>query len=205
MKETSTISSFKPFSLTQLAAISGSVWLIDKKMKVIQQNQEGRILSKFWRGKSFTEGEKFNFDTNSDSFSILIEKVQKCLSKMESSDFEFRMNCNDFEHGLWKVIIRPVNSLYNEKVTALIQILDISSMEKKISKIQLENQLLKELALKPSHILRSPLSSILGLLELIDEDELGEENQKYFSYLKPLAKELDDVIRSNAKKISIFD
>ncbi|MFT6895293.1 MAG: hypothetical protein ACJAWX_002911, partial [Algoriphagus sp.] len=51
----------------------------------------------------------------------------------------------------------------------------------------------------------SPLSSMLGLLDLIDPNQLDFENQKYFSYLKPLAKKLDEVIRTNAKQISSFD
>lgn len=205
MKETSAISSFKPFSLTQLSAISGSVWLIDQKMKVIQQNLEGRILSKSWRGKSFSEGEKFKFNSDSSCFSILTDKVKNCLLSGESADFEFRLETKDCEIGLWKVIIKPVNNLYRENVTAFIQIIDFSSIERRMIQIQDENQKLKELALKPSYILRSPLSSILGLLDLIDEDQLNDENQKYFSYLKPLAKELDEVIRSNAKKVSVFD
>jgi hypothetical protein len=40
---------------------------------------------------------------------------------------------------------------------------------------------------------------------LIDPNQLDSENQKYFSYLKPLAKKLDEVIRTNAKQISRFD
>jgi bifunctional ADP-heptose synthase (sugar kinase/adenylyltransferase) len=43
---------------------------------------------------------------------------------------------------------------------------------------------------------------MLGLLDLIDPKQLDSENQKYFSYLKPLAKELDEVIRTNAKRMS---
>ncbi|WP_296699985.1 hypothetical protein [Algoriphagus sp.] len=205
MKEAATIPSFKPFSLTQLSALSGSVWLIDRKMKVIQLNLEGRNLSKAWRGKPFSEGDSFKFKADSSNFSILVEKVKNCLLKKESSDFEFRHDAQTGEFGLWKVNIKQVNNLYPENITALVQIIDISSIEKKMIQIQEENEKLRELAIRPSHILRSPLSSILGLLELMDEDQLDEENQKYFSYLKPLAKELDDVIKSNAKKMSIFN
>lgn len=205
MKETTTISTFKPFTLTQLSALSGSVWLIDQKMKVIQQNLEGRMLSKAWRGKSFSEGDSFKFKVDSSTFSVLVEKVKNCLLKKESADFEFRHDTPNGDYGLWKVNIKQVNNLYPENVTALVQVIDISSIEKKMIRIQEENEKLRELAIRPSHILRSPLSSILGLLELMDEDQLDEDNQKYFSYLKPLAKELDEVIKSNAKKISIFD
>jgi signal transduction histidine kinase len=83
--------------------------------------------------------------------------------------------------------------------------IELNRLSKRLSKLESENSLLRELVMKPSHILRSPLSSMLGLLDLIDPNQLNSENQKYFSYLKPLAKELDEVIRTNSKQISSFD
>jgi signal transduction histidine kinase len=50
--------------------------------------------------------------------------------------------------------------------------------------------------------LRSPLSSILGLLELLDNEQLDKENRKYLSYIRILADELDQIIRKNSKKVN---
>jgi signal transduction histidine kinase len=87
----------------------------------------------------------------------------------------------------------------------LVNGIELNRLSKRLSKLESENSILRELFMKPSHILRSPLSSMLGLLDLIDPNQLDFENQKYFSYLKPLAKKLDEVIRTNAKQISSFD
>ena len=87
----------------------------------------------------------------------------------------------------------------------MIQGIDQSVLYNRINLQEKEIQTLRELAIRPSHILRSPLSSMLGLLDLIDYRKLDEENQKYISYLKPLAQELDEVIRNNAKKMSQLD
>jgi signal transduction histidine kinase len=87
----------------------------------------------------------------------------------------------------------------------MVYAIDMTAINSKLVKMEGELETLRELALCPSHILRSPLSSMLGLLELIDYRKLDPENQRYISYLKPLAQELDDVIRSNAKKMAAFD
>lgn len=81
----------------------------------------------------------------------------------------------------------------------MIQLLDISGLKKQIFTLHKEIDRLKEVAFLPSHIYRGPLSSMIGILELIDENQLGEENKKLFGYLKPLAHELDQSIRLQAK------
>jgi light-regulated signal transduction histidine kinase (bacteriophytochrome) len=106
---------------------------------------------------------------------------------------------------MWRVGIRPVYDTKGLVQTILIQAFDLFVLNQRLLNLQKENQNLKELAMRPSHILRSPLSSMLGLLDLIDQKQLDSENQKYFSYLKLLAKELDDGIRSNAKKMSALN
>jgi len=55
---------------------------------------------------------------------------------------------------------------------------------------------LKVVSFKNSHLLRSPVSSIIGLVDLIDEDGItSEHNVKIFNFLKQTITKLDDVIR----------
>lgn len=82
---------------------------------------------------------------------------------------------------------------------------NIEDKKLEFKKVEEKNKVLREVAYIQSHLLRSPLSSMLGLLDLIDKKQLDAENTKYFSYLKPLAQELDMVIRENARKVNEFD
>ena len=86
----------------------------------------------------------------------------------------------------------------------MIHAVDLTSLKAALMRSNRENERLRELALSPSHILRGPLSSMIGLLELIDAKQLDKENQNLFRYLKPLTKELDQTIRQHAKKMSAF-
>lgn len=205
MKEHFPSKFIKPFDENLLMAIPGSVWIVDSEMRILQQNKSGKNLSRSWKGKSFSEGSLFHFDVKNSVFGGLVEKVKSCQDSGQAEELELRLKFHPNDYGHWKISIKPLNNNFGERIAVLIQVIDISSFGNKIRKVEFENQKLKELALKPSHILRSPLSSMLGLLDLIDPNQLDIENQKYFSYLKPLAKELDSVIRSNAKKMSVFD
>jgi PAS domain S-box-containing protein len=82
---------------------------------------------------------------------------------------------------------------------------DIHKDKTEIDRVYRQNCLMRDIFHHQSSTLRSPLSSILGLLELIDKAQLDKENKKFFSYLKPLAQELDKVIRDNSKQVSDLD
>lgn len=194
----------KPFTTVQLGSLQGAVWVINSDFKILQLNQEAKRLGILWKGRELNEGSKFHFQQQSESFSKLISNCKSAFSG-NSIDFELQTKLPDQEIGMWRVGIRPVYDNNGVAQTILIQAFDLFVLNRRLLNLQMENQNLKELALRPSHILRSPLSSMLGLLDLIDQKQLDSENQKYFSYLKPLAKELDNVIRSNAKKMSAFD
>jgi hypothetical protein len=195
----------KPFNKVQLSSLPGSIWIVDQELKLIQQNKSGIILSKAWNGKAFEENDILYFSQRIGKFANFIERVKYCLNTGNSIELDIQLKTSSSEFGFWKANVKAMKDSNGKIVAAFIQIIDNSAWGKKILELQSENEKLKELALRPSHILRSPLSSMLGLLDLIDSNQLNPENLKYFSYLKPLAKELDDVIRSNAKKVSVFD
>lgn len=71
--------------------------------------------------------------------------------------------------------------------------------EVKVSSLELtsQNERLREYAFTNAHLVRAPLARILGLVDLLMEDELTEEQRKEFrAHLKDSAIELDLVIRN---------
>lgn len=65
-----------------------------------------------------------------------------------------------------------------------------------IHELKSQYEKLEEIAHLQSHIIRRPVASILGLIDLIDWQSLTPENQKIVDYLKEATKELDFVIRT---------
>jgi tetratricopeptide (TPR) repeat protein len=60
-------------------------------------------------------------------------------------------------------------------------------------------KVLSDIATIQSHEVRAPLATILGLVSLIDQAELSEENRKVVGYLQKSSRELDDVIRKTVQ------
>ncbi|EMS35272.1 HTR-like protein [Mariniradius saccharolyticus AK6] len=79
---------------------------------------------------------------------------------------------------------------------------DVHENRDLVVKLSKDYHNLREIAYQQFLELRSPLSSILGLLELLDKEQLDKENQKYLSYIRILADELDQIIRKNSQKIN---
>lgn len=97
------------------------------------------------------------------------------------------------------VDLRSNNIQFNNLEAVVILASDISENLKYIEAIELQNQLLKEIAWTQSHEVRSPLAKILGLIALLD-DEKEEDRKEIIEYLQTSAKELDSVISTIVDK-----
>ena len=194
----------KPFTPVQIASFPGAVWVIDQSLTIIQQNQLALEATQNWSG-----------NTGTSSFDFILKSEFKSLNQFKlnfskgfqgkSSDFELKINLSGSQSTYWHISVRPILDEMGLVSLVAVHGIMLPQISKKMTNLEVENKALKELVMNPSYILRSPLSSMLGLLDLIDPKQLGQENQKYFSYLKPLAKELDEVIRTNAKRLGAFD
>jgi hypothetical protein len=193
-----------PFSDAQLNSMTGAVWVINSAFEFVQQNEAASKTVEVWTGRYDAHSFSSILRSNPDELKRLSKFFRKAFEG-KPSDIELKINPINLKASYWYVGIKPIFDSAGLVNTLLVNGIELNRLSKRLSKLESENNFLKELVMKPSHILRSPLSSMLGLLDLIDPNQLDSENQKYFSYLKPLAKKLDEVIRTNAKQISSFD
>lgn len=79
--------------------------------------------------------------------------------------------------------------------------LDVTESRKQFERIKLQNERLREIAWLQSHVIRAPLARIMGLIYLIEEDNLGENSMKdVLSWIMEAAHELDGVIKNITDK-----
>lgn len=187
-----------------MSALPGAVFVLDKAGKLSQQNEAAKHLGRIWRGRAYSEGYSLSFPTQPNRFSKLVRAIEEA-KKGQSLDLELKLLMPDQEFAFWSAALRPIPFDAEEPEGVLIQVFDMTILRSQLVQTNRENERLRDLALSPSHILRGPLSSMIGLLELIDSKQLDKENQKLFNYLKPLTKELDQIIRQHAKKMSTFN
>jgi hypothetical protein len=188
---------------SMLALFPGSVFILNKSGKLIQQNESAKNLGRIWKGRAYSEGFALSFPNQPNRFSKLIRAIDE-VKKGQTSELEIKMLTPNQDFIFWNVIVKPISVELEEFEGVFVHVLDTTPIKSQVVLLNRENERLRDLALSPSHILRGPLSSMMGIIELVDSKQLDKENQKLFGYLKPLAKELDQVIRQHAKRISTF-
>jgi PAS domain S-box-containing protein len=96
--------------------------------------------------------------------------------------------------------------IFNEKKARIILSNDITKSLNHIKEIELQNEKLREIAWTQSHLVRAPLSQILGLAQLVlDDKEASEETKELIAILNNSAQELDKIIKEiiiKSKEIS---
>ena len=83
---------------------------------------------------------------------------------------------------------------------------DITTQRNQLLKIQEQNEKFREIAWVQSHKVRSPVSSILGLVPLFDYNNAGnKDNIEILQNINLAAEELDIIIRKVVKSINILE
>ena len=78
---------------------------------------------------------------------------------------------------------------------------DISRRRKISKELEKQNQQLREIAWTQSHMVRAPLTRIMGLANALQEGIVPEcDRQQYLDYIKNSSDELDDVIKNITAK-----
>lgn len=137
-----------------------------------------------------------------DDFRTLEE--DKSLIKTDHQVFSHRI----YRHQLKNKEIRFVDvtgsKINFENLNAeLVLVHDFTNEISYINAIENKNKRLKEIAYTQSHIVRAPLARLMGLSNLLkDENMNSNEFQELMSYLDITAKELDDVIKDIVNKTS---
>ncbi|GMQ29677.1 hypothetical protein [Algoriphagus confluentis] len=189
------------FSDKGINLIPGAVFILDQKACLIQRNDLAVQLSETLFGAYLEEGVPLAmsaYPPSSDSLRFR-RAIEEALNG-NYTRFEIQRSPLQDEVQSLEVVINPICDSGQGVQGIFIYAWNNSSLQNKVHRLREENQILKKLALQPSHILRGPLSSMLGILDLVDFTSLSEENKKLFGYLKPLAEELDSKIRDYSKK-----
>lgn len=95
--------------------------------------------------------------------------------------------------GWWKFIIFPVYDLDNNMLGIAHNVQDITTQKLNEIEICNQNEQLKKIAWQQSHEVRKPVSTILGLINLIESKKENDITLE-LEYLKQAATELDNVI-----------
>lgn len=136
------------------------------------------------------------------SFTELHPKTDVNTIKDKLISQDYNPNKAHFTHILKNNDTIKVN-IYFRKIKSIsttdliVQSNDISETLKHINTIEVQNKKLKNIAWTQSHIVRAPLARILGIINLIEMENLGSEDLDfYLKQLRVSSNEMDDIVKN---------
>ncbi|PJJ80034.1 PAS domain S-box protein [Mucilaginibacter auburnensis] len=132
-----------------------------------------------------------------------ISKLEDSQKSPMSSSFLYKPGI--FTHRkkngeLIKVDITSSGLDYNGRSARIALAMDVTEQLNHLDAIETQNKKLREISWMQSHVIRAPLSRIMGLVELFNNTQCNEkEVAEILAYVKLSANELDDVIKAITK------
>lgn len=118
---------------------------------------------------------------------------------------------NNFTHLLGdgkkiKVNIYCTEINSNSQSRLIVQSNDISETINHINTIEIQNEKLKSIAWTQSHIVRAPISRILGIINLLEEEQDGSRDEMLFwmKQLKISTTEMDAIVKKIVNEANSF-
>lgn len=143
-------------------------------------------------------------DEDLDTLKDTIQKVKETDKSTPRFSGEFRHRKKNGD-----IIVAETSSNYLEfdgKPARMMLANDITFKKKYVEAIEVQNAKLKDIAWIQSHVVRAPLARLMGLVNLLAEDEVTtEEKQTYTKLIMDSATELDTIIRDITEKTEQID
>jgi PAS domain S-box-containing protein len=165
-------------------------WLLDSKsLKIINANLSAQI--KY--GLSHHNFLKMLFTQLHPSVEeIMVKNYLTRRDELPRNNFTHILS--DGKEIKVNLYVREINSEGNSRL--IVQTNDISETLKHINTIEIQNTQLRNIAWTQSHVVRAPISRILGIINLLeDEKENHEEFLFWMNQLKISTNEMDDIVK----------
>ncbi len=121
--------------------------------------------------------------------------------KGKNISYEVNYLLADSSIGFFSVRMFPIKNAENEIFGMLVEVSDITEIKKYTNAIEEQNKMFKEIAWLQSHIVRAPLARMMGIANLIKDNDLDiEENKEFLQHLSTSADELDTIIKDITAK-----
>lgn len=135
------------------------------------------------------------------------EWAEKAISS-EGESYPISVKIKTFKNNIKHVIVSGVTykNAQGEMVKFIGVIKDNTSRIATLENLKLQNQKLRDIAWSQSHLVRGPLSSILGITKIINANiATDEEKLQLIQDLHESAEKLDQVIRDIVTSTGAFD
>ncbi len=182
------------------------IWSIDRDKNLISANKGFKESIKKLTGKYPQMGERVFFK---ESTPEMLETWNGYYDRVLNGEKFTALESSPLKNGQFRKVeinFNPIFNSENEIIGASFFAHDATERLNFEEKILSQNKILKEIASIASHEIRGPVASMLGLLSLIDRNEIiGEQNNEICDYMEQAMRQLDSVIHLLVKKSAQLD
>ena len=182
------------------------IWSVDLGYKLLSANQG---FLDYWSDKLGQKTQVGDRIFNQSLEKSCIAKWKKIYEKAFGGEHSHAL-FEDFESTnsqIFSVNVYPIKNAKGLITGVACYSYDATERLTYLRMIERQNESLKEIAWLQSHVLRAPLARMLGLLELIKEDETkyNVDLVDYLKYVYESAQELDQVVHEITDKTAKFN
>ncbi len=172
-----------------LNSITDGFFTLDKDWRITKVNQLFEQLSK--KPRSQLLGKIFWEEYPEYAYFLKNPAYLNAIEKNEAFQFEF---FSESRQMWFSVKVYPSS----EGIVVFFQ--NITENKEHIEEIVQKNKILTEIARLQSHQVRRPVATILGLSQLFDKKQMGDENLELLDMLEKTILELDEIIHKIVHK-----
>ena len=178
------------------------MWVLDSATLQFLQVNEAAVRSYGYSNEEFLSMTVKNIKMEDDT-DVLVEDLQKNVTQGTPLSIFAKHRRKNKEEFYAEVIFNTIS--FKGKSCILVISEDISVQVDYIKAIEAQNEKLREIAWIQSHKVRSPLATILGLVELFNDSVPGVPAEEIIQGIMQSSHRLDLVIRETSEKASTFD
>lgn len=174
--------------------------LLDKQLNIVTLNQRAAEFMSLYLGAFPKPGDSpFDF-LPKDRISTFSDYANDVFQG-KNITYEVNYPQADGTSFFFNVSMSPIRNSQSEIVGMMSAISDITDIKKYTNAIEEQNKKLLEIGWLQSHIVRAPLSRMMGIINLLRDCELDvTENDECLKHLSTSADELDAIIKDITNK-----
>ena len=176
------------------------IWLVDTEFKIIECNESFKKWVFHFIGKELGKGDNVLYDRR---HKVYLDKFESCY-QYAISGHAFKSVEDMLVDGRVRytgVSFNPVFDKDNKVTGVSCFARDITEQRKHLHRIEEQNTALREIAFIESHKVRGPVATIMGLVQILNnEDNTEEMNKEITESILTASYQLDIIIREVVRK-----
>ncbi len=178
---------------------TNSIVLVGRDYKILAFNKKTEKEALIYYNRQIKEGENFwdyVLKGTEEGFVLHFQQAMYGETVVIENQFSFARD----KQFWFEVTYFPVYDHDKGLIGVAINTVNINARKVAEERVKFQNEQLKEIAILQSHAVRRPVSSILGLISLIDKENNIDENEEYIALLEKCTQELDVIIHKIVQK-----